>query len=160
VLLPANLPLTGGVPMELDNIQITEGDGRLIVGVDFESGIFGMHGRMYIEGTPYLTANKRALGVTDLRFEVDTHARLAEVASELAGPAILQMLGERLKVDLEPHYLRATAQAGQRASDIALGDGVRLSTTIDSVKLEDVAIGGGKLALVASAHGTAVITVP
>jgi hypothetical protein len=93
----------GDTSVKLRNVRLSEGAGKLVIGVDFRTGFLGTKGTMYLEGAPYLGADRGTLQVRDLDFDIRTREKLLDGAAELLKPAVLTAIAKQLKLDLRPH---------------------------------------------------------
>lgn len=154
----------------LAGTEVRAAGGRMVIGSLAVSGIGGgrlamevevggdVEGRLYLVGTPVYDPVAGDVSVPDLHFSVETSNLLLASASWTLEAPLDRLLRERARWPVDP----AVAWAGDRLAEglnLTLTPGVRLSGTVDTVRVVRVAAMRRGLIVHATASGRATLHV-
>jgi len=151
--LPVTIPI-GSKSLTLKDLDLDENRNHLLVGAKFSTGWFGAHGTLYFEGKPRLSEDASTLAIENLSYDLRTQRALLDGAAELAQPAVLEAISQKLRMDLRPLYESALTQIRARSENLVVANGVAIKNKVESVALDRVVVGDGKLVIVVAAKGT------
>ena len=135
----------------IDSVRLYPlGDGRVALALALRGTVMG---HAYFVGTPTIDTVRRMLTVPDLDFDVNTVNDLVRGLAWLKRGDIVTMLRERAQLPLDT-LLEDTREKVEKALNRTLTDGVRLSGTVRTGRLVDVAAMPQWLVVRAEAKGT------
>ena len=140
----------------------------LLVNAREKKSLLGLGGdaTIHIWGRPVLDPQDQILRLTDLQLAVESDAAfgLLGAAARTAVPYLQRALAQRATIDLKPFATIAQQRVASVISDFRKNDdGVRVETSLSSIRLTDIAFDSNTLRIVAEATGTinvAIISLP
>ncbi len=156
------------VDVEVRSAHIAAAGDRLLISLKVKAHEkkswfgFGAEATVNIWGKPTLDAQNQMLRFTDLTLAVESEAAygLLGTAARAGIPYLRQALAGQAVVDLKPFAADAKKKIGLALADFEkAGEGVRVTTAIDDLRLTGIAFDSGTLRVIAEADGTAAVAV-
>lgn len=156
------------VDVEVRSAHIAAAGDRLLISLKVKAHEkkswfgFGAEATVRIWGKPALDAKTQMLRFTDLSVAVETEAAygLLGAAARAGVPYLQQALAEKAVIDLKPFAADAKKKIAAALADFEkAGDGVRVTTAIDDLRLSGIAFDSATLRVIAEADGSAAVAV-
>jgi len=156
------------VDVEVRSARIAAAGDRLLISLKVKAHEkkswfgFGAEATVRIWGKPALDAKKQVLRFTDLSVAVESEAAygLLGAAARAGIPYLQQALADKAVIDLKPFAADAKKKIVLALADFEkAGEGVRVTTAIDDLRLTGIAFDAATLRIVAEADGGAAVAV-
>jgi hypothetical protein len=136
----------------------------LLVDVREKKSVFGLgaDATIHVWGRPVLDPQDQILRLTDLQLAVESDAAfgLLGAAARTVVPHLQHALAQRATIDLKPFAINAQQRVASLISDFRKNDdGVRVETSLSSIRLTDIAFDSDTLRIVAEASGAISVAV-
>jgi hypothetical protein len=147
-----------GLEVGIEAVELQPWGEQLLLALDLEARhnlLQRAKARIYLKARPELDPEGARLRFRELDFSTETRDSFLRSAAWLLRPALLEAIGARAEIDLAEPAAEARKAANRALKDwiSRLPQGVHLSGEVESVALEDLALGAESLHLVAAIHG-------
>jgi hypothetical protein len=118
---------------------------------------FGADATLHIWGRPMLDNAQQTLHFTDVQLAVESEAAfgLLGAAARAVVPRLQQTLYEKAVIDLKPFAANAEKKIAEAMAEFQKSeDGLKVETTIDNLRLADIAFDSKTLRVIAQAEGS------
>ena len=155
---PISISHNGREAIVLSELTLSVNGDRLLVQTGFSTPRWWKpSGTIYVQGVPVLESD--VLQFEQLALSVESDDALTQAAAGLVQSLVLDQLQRALKVDMRHYYEVARARIDSAVESLKAETSVGLTVDVERVRLSDVLLGDGKLALVAEMTGAATIDV-
>lgn len=155
---PISLSHDGREAIAFSDLTLSVNGERLLVQANFSTPRWWKpSGTVYVQGVPMLESD--ILRFEQLSLSVESEEALTQAAAGLAQSVVLDQLQRVLRVDMRHYYDEARVRIDSAVESLKAESSVGLTVDVESVRLSDVLLGDGKLALVAELSGAATIDV-
>jgi hypothetical protein len=106
-----------------------------------------VEGTFFLTGRPVLDPVTKRLSMQDVDFDLQSKSMLLQSADWFLHGSIRKTIEEKLNMDLTQRLAQATELASKSIAHVPLADGVFLSGTLNTVRINKVAVGKDRLAI-------------
>ena len=156
------------VEVEVRSVHLAAAGDRLLIALKVKARErkswfgFGAEATVHIWGKPTLDAKNQVLRLADLTLAVESQAAygLFGAAARAGMPYLQQALADSAAIDLKPFAADAKKKiAAVLAEFEKSGQGLRVDTAVDDLRLTGIAFDSATLRVIAEADGSAKVTV-
>jgi Domain of unknown function (DUF4403) len=154
---------SGPVDVTVKRASLAASGGRLLISLLVHAKEkksffgFGADATLHIWGKPVLDDAQQTLRFTDVELAVESEAAfgLLGAAARAVVPHLQRTLYEKAVVDLKPFAANAEKKIAEAIADFQKsGDGVRVESKINNLRLADIAFDSKTLRVIAQAEGS------
>ena len=156
------------VEIEVRGVHLAAAGDRLLISLKVKARErkswfgFGAEATVHIWGKPALDAKNQVLRLIDLTLAVESEAAygLLGAAARASMPYLQQALADSAVVDLKPFAADAKKKIAAALAEFEKsGQGVRVETAVDDLRLTGIAFDATTLRVIAEADGSAKVAV-
>jgi hypothetical protein len=153
----------GGTKVRVSSVTVRASGDRLVMGFDFAARnlrrLRAAKGHVFVSAAVAYDARSGSLGLRDLRYDLDTESQMLALGEWIARPRILATVQNEARTDVAPLLQEARVRANAWLARLSVDPRVRLSLTVDELRLDDVRLTGGRAFLLLRAQGRSSVSV-